>query len=114
MVARKAGDVPGSALQWSSIGSILLRSCSGRFLDIKRLFMQSRSALGESGGAPFMSKGMSRKSPLGVGCWKRTDGNSKASTGVPSNGLEEGVTATSERLEWGPPDFREGSLPYNT
>lgn len=59
----------------------------------KRLFMQRHTALGESGGAPLMSKGMSRKTPSGAGCWKRRDGSSTVSTGAPSNGLEEGVTA---------------------
>lgn len=47
-----------------------------------------------------MSKGMSRKTLLGVGCWKRGDGGSTVSTGVPPNGLEEGVTAMSKRLGW--------------
>lgn len=73
--------------------------------------MQRHTALGESGGAPLMSKGMSRKTPSGAGCWKRRDGSSTVSTGAPSNGLEEGVTATSKRLGWRHSDSREGSLP---
>ena len=61
-----------------------------------------------------MSKGMSRKTPLGVGCWKGTDGSSRVSTGVPLNGLEEGVTAMSKRLGGRHSDSREGSLPQDT
>lgn len=72
--------------------------------------MQSHAVLGESGGPPFISKGMSRKSPLGVGCWKRTDGKH----GCPFEWARGGGAATSERLEWRHLDFREGSLPYNT